>query len=201
LRKRGLPSCRQYPQRKCPTGAALVAPACAGGEALSSVGRSYVVANWFYLYLQKPSFVLDLAAGCRGLRGSLPPGIRYLAAHEFTPACNYNDGLIPKLPGKVAQEMSGVVSALGVLEQVCDVPSFLEALKTYYRPLVVSYSPVDSKDVDVKGRVNAYTTAQWRAVLHKLNLDQPHHEARVFLNGEVHLLYWFEPVDWTPFAA
>jgi len=159
------------------------------------------VANWFYLYLQKPSFVLDLAFGCRGLRSALPSSIRYVAAHEFTPTCNYNEGLIPKLSNSISKDMSGVIVAMGVLEQVCDVPSFLEALKTYYRPLVVSYAPVDTKDADVSNRKNALTTSQWRAVLNNLNLNKPSHQARVDLNGIPNLVYWFEPSDWTPFAG
>merc|ERR1719424_1522617 len=119
LRARCLPSCRQFPLRACPKEAQAVAPACAGGE--SAVARSATVANWFFYHLPKASFALDLASGCRGLRSALPPSIRDLPASEFTPACNYNNGMLPKLSDKVAKEMGGVVLALGVLEQVCDV--------------------------------------------------------------------------------
>jgi len=200
LRKRGAPSCRQYPQRKCPEKVKLVGPSCLSG--VSAVGRSSTVANWFFTHAETPSFALDLAFGCPGLRSTLPPSVQYLRADELAAgACNYNDGLLPKLPDKFAEDMGGVVVALGVLEQVCDVPSFLEALKTYYRPLIVSYAPVDTKDADVSGRVNAMSTAQWRAVLHNLNLDEARHQARVNLNGVTQLMYWFEPSDWAPFAA
>jgi hypothetical protein len=200
LRTRGAPSCRQYPQRTCPEKSKLVGPACPSG--VSAFGRSSTVANWFYTHAETPSFALDLAFGCPGLRSTLPPSVHYLRADELAAdACNYNDGLLPKLPDKFAEDMSGVVVALGVLEQVCDVPSFLEALKTYYRPLIVSYAPVDTKDADVSGRVNALSTAQWRAVLHNLNLDEARHQARVNLNGVTQLMYWFEPADWAPFAT
>lgn len=169
--------------------------ACPGG--VSALGRSSTVANWFYTHAESPSFALDLAFGCHGLRSTLPESVHYLRADELAAdACNYNDGLLPKLPEKFAEDMNGVLVALGVLEQVCDVPSFLEALKTYYRPLIVSYAPVDTKDADVSGRVNALSTAQWRAVLHNLNLDEARHEARVNLNGVTQLMYWFEPADW-----
>jgi len=177
----------------------LVAPACSAG--VSAIGRSSTVANWFYYHLPQRSFALDLAAGCRGLRKALPPSVRYIPAHEFTPACNYNEGFLPKLPRVIAEEMSGVVLAMGVLEQVCDIPSFLEALKTYYLPIVVSYAPVDVKDADVKNRVNALTTGQWRAVLNNVNLDSAGHEARVYVDGVPNLVYWFDPSpDWIPFA-
>merc|ERR1719183_1938709 len=150
LRKRGLPSCRQFPKRACPAEAKLIAPSCVGG--MSALGRTSTVANWFYYHLPQAKFALDLSVGCGGLRSTLPPQVEYIAAHEFTPACNYNDGLLPKLPDAVAKEMDGAILALGVLEQVCDVPSFLEALKSYYRPLIVSYAPVDSKGADVRNR-------------------------------------------------
>lgn len=177
----------------------LVAPACTTG--VSTLSRSSTVANWFYLYLKKPNFVLDLAFGCQGLQSSLPTGIKYIHASTFTPTCNYNEGFIPQLKDSIAEDMSGVVVALGVLEQVCDVPSFLEALKTYYRPLVVSYAPVDSKDADVSNRVNRLTSAQWRRLLYNLNLNKASHQASVHLNGVPNLVYWFEPSDWTPFAG
>lgn len=176
-----------------------MAPACVGP--VSTLSRSSTVANWFYLYLHKHSFVLDLAFGCRGLRSALPAEVRYVPANEITPACNYNEGFIPKLPDNIAKDMGGAVVALGVLEQVCDLPSFLEALKSYYRPLVVSYAPVDSKDADVSNRVNRLSTAQWRALLNNLGLNKASHQARVDVNGIPNLVYWFEPSDWTPFAG
>lgn len=168
------------------------------------------MSNWFYFHLPKPSFALDLATGCRGIRSTLPPGVRYIAAHEFTPACNYKDGLLPKLKDDIKEDTTGVVLALGVLEQVCDVPSFLEGLKSYYLPFVVSYAPVDAKEDREEGeigwlkegkRINTMTTGQWRAILTKLRLDRAYHEARVLLGGVYQLVYWFEPTpEWIPFA-
>jgi len=210
LRAYGAPSCRQFPLRR-PPGAALVsAPSCAGG--VSTLSRSSAVANWFHagfgtkgllggsdIEIEKPGFVLDLSSGCKGLRSALPAGIRYVPSSEFVPSCNYNDGLIPELKGSMAKDMSGVVVALGVLEQVTDVPSFLEALKSYYRPLVVSYEPVDTKDTDVSNRVSKLSTGQFRTVLKNLNLKASH-QARMTVNGAPNLLYWFEPSDWAPFA-
>lgn len=137
--------------------------------------------------------MLDLATGCKGISKLLPPGIRYLGADEFTPACKLNDGRLPKLSDSVVNDAQGAVLALGVLEQVCDLPSFLEALKSYYLPLVLSYSPVDRKDGDVSGRSNSLTTGQWRLMLEKLQLGRTRHEARVHIDGAAHLVYWFEP--------
>lgn len=169
------------------------------------MSRGSTVANWFYVEdpLEPAHFALDLtdlADGCPGFRDALPGRTRYLSAQTLVPTCNYNEGLLPKLPKDLERDTKGVVVALGVLEQVCDLPSFLEGLKSYYRPLVVSYAPVDSKRVNAGNRANALTTSQWRAMLSNLTMGSPRHEARVSINGNMNFVYWFEPDNWTPFA-
>lgn len=201
LRARGSPSCRQYPLRSCPKEFKSVAPSCI--SSISTASRSSTVASWFYLYLQKPGFILDLSTGCRGLRSIVPPGIEYVSSSELKQSCNFNDGKLPRLPDSIAEDMSGVIVATGVLEQVCDLPSFLEGLKSYYRPLIVSYAPVEDKDKRGRGqrRANQLTSSQWRTMLINLQLTRPAHQARVYIDGVPNLLYWFEPRDWTPFAG
>jgi hypothetical protein len=143
------------------------------------------------------NFALDLTIGCQGFQNVLPPRTRYLAA----PACNYNDGLIPKVPAKMGNDMSGVVVAMGVLEQVCDVSSFVEALKSYYLPIVISYAPVDDADADVSKRANSLTAPQWRRLLLHHNLTAPRMQAMVKVGSVTSLLYWFEPEGWVAYSS
>jgi hypothetical protein len=194
LRAVGGPDCRQYPAGDCNK---VIGPSCAPN-------LFHEVANWFYIAYGStseliPSFALDLTVGCYGFKDLLPPRTQYLAS---APTCKYNGGLIPKVPAITKKDMSGVVVAMGVLEQVCDVPSFVDALKSYYLPIVISYAPVLESGAEMpSNRASNYTLPEWRRLLMNLNLTAPRWQASVKVGSATNLLYWFEPDGWLVYTS
>ena len=94
------------------------------------------------------SAVLDLGCGTMALERLLPAGSRYIPCDvverdERTILCDFNKN---ELPGSCG---ATIVSVLGVLEYIYDVPAFLRKLKACNLPVVLSYNPTDfTADLD-----------------------------------------------------
>ncbi|WP_439817005.1 hypothetical protein [Zavarzinia sp. CC-PAN008] len=88
------------------------------------------------------SIVLDLGAGAMALQDYLPFATAYLPvdSHKTEPTTivsAVDRGILPQIEG------ISFVAALGLLEQVPDLPAFLAALRAYGVPAVVSYQPAN----------------------------------------------------------
>mmetsp|Transcript_20487 Transcript_20487/g.46861 ORF Transcript_20487/g.46861 Transcript_20487/m.46861 type:complete len:145 (-) Transcript_20487:21-455(-) len=110
----------------------------------------------------------------------LPPTTHYVPADEAPPAglvfrgnfhktkvCDLNAGFFPTVPPFLVGQRS-YVAALGVIEYMCDVPSFLAALRLYRAPVVVSYAAVDtpnSTTTTAMLRENSFTSLAFQALL------------------------------------
>ena len=86
--------------------------------------------------------VLDYGSGTGFLRTLLPPSVRYHAvdirrhSDYVAERCNINEGY-------VTSPQSGsydIIFALGLLEYVCDPPTFLNYLHSFNTPIILSYT-------------------------------------------------------------
>lgn len=110
------------------------------------------------LFVPEGSTVLDLGCGAMALESFLPPGCAYLpcdlvARDARTQVCDFNRGEMPEARG------ADLVTLLGVLEYVHDLPAFLGRLRGCNLPLVLSYCPTDMAHLDRRalGWVNDLT--------------------------------------------
>ncbi|HMI20635.1 MAG TPA: hypothetical protein VK533_13940 [Sphingomonas sp.] len=115
-------------------------------------------------YIPAGSRVLDLGCGAMALERYLAEGCTYqpcdlVARDARTLVCDFNEGEFP-----VGFDCD-VVSVLGVLEYVADVPAFLAKVRALNCPVVLSYSASDRPGYATRAPwVNAYTQAEFIAV-------------------------------------
>eukprot|EP00939_MAST-03C_sp_MAST-3C-sp1_P004298 g4298.t1 len=93
---------------------------------------------------KEPLRVLDLGSGCGSLRKYLRRRDVYVPSdivqRKFPVLqCDYNRGFFPRISD------ASVVVALGVVEYMCNVSSFLESIASYDVPTIVSYTFNDLK--------------------------------------------------------
>jgi len=219
LRARGGQSCSAYAQQPCQNGLKPGTPVnwglfCRDPKDVSGlyaeplwIGRSAVVSS--LLWEKPPSFVLDLGSGCLELARLLPSSTRYIPSDSVLRpqvlklphgtdliACDYNQGLIPRLPEFAQGDMYGMITALGVLEYMCDVRAFLEALKSYQLPIILSYAPAEKNlmiPAALDFRSNTLNKDEWQSLLQEVGFTSAHRQASVVGGGIVNYVYWFEP--------
>jgi len=93
-------------------------------------------------FIPAGSTVLDLGCGAMVLERSLPPGCRYLTCDavrrdERSVVRDFNRGELPPKAGAT------IVTLLGVLEYIYDWKAFLQRVREYQLPVVLSYCPAD----------------------------------------------------------
>ena len=105
-------------------------------------------------------WVCDIGCGMQGLRAALPAGCTYLPADlrlwdPAVEACDLNADLLPER--QLAR--CDVVTLLGVIEYIYDLPRLFAALTRRVETVVVSYNCAELADVDRIGFgwVNALT--------------------------------------------
>ena len=102
-------------------------------------------------FIPSGATVLDLGCGAMALEGYLPFGCQYLPCDVVrrdprTVLCDFNEQPIPPAPGATH------ITCLGVLEYLRDVPAFLRQLRTFQKPVVLSYCPTEfTAHLDRKG--------------------------------------------------
>lgn len=153
--------------------------------------RARVAAN----YVPAGARVLDLGCGAMVLEAFLPRGCDYqpcdlTARDERTMVCDFNRGDFP------AGAKADIVTALGVLEYVADLRSFLRNVRALGLPFVTSYCPVDLTATLDRGHLG------WINNLSVAELERTFAEAgfRVTLRERidpVQLLFRLEPDDST----
>ena len=106
--------------------------------------------------------VLDIGCGAMDLERFLDPSVAYVPADvvkrdERTLLCDLNAGEFPAVE-------SDVVSLLGVLEYVHDVPALFARLRRTGAKVIVSYNPVElgksDRDRRAQGWFNDLTSAE-----------------------------------------
>jgi tetratricopeptide (TPR) repeat protein len=118
------------------------------------------------------AYVLDLGCGSMALEGLLPPRCTYVpcdlvARDDRTLVCDFNAGEFP-----FTRHFTHV-TALGVIEYIYDLPSFLRDLRATNRPVVLSYNPADMTrhlDRPALGWVNHLSLAELENALEEAGL-------------------------------
>jgi hypothetical protein len=136
-------------------------------------------------YIPAGSRVLDLGCGAMALERYLAEGCTYqpcdlVARDARTLVCDFNAGDFP-----VGFDCD-VVSALGVLEYIADVPAFLAKLRALNVPAILSYSATDRNgppDRRALGWVNDYTQAEIIALYAAAGF--PHYAGAPIENGQI----------------
>jgi len=143
-------------------------------------GRAKLAAT----YIPTGARVLDLGCGAMDLERYLPDGCSYqpcdlVARDERTIVCNFNAGEFPQ------GVECDVVTALGVMECLTDVPDFLAKVRALRRPAVLSYSMVmDSPDYPRgPGWINHYTQAEILQLIREAGFE--HHIGMEIENGQI----------------
>ncbi len=123
-------------------------------------------------FIPSGAVVLDMGCGAMALEQFLPPACIYLpcdlvARDRRTLVCDFNVGGFP-----VADHATHI-TVLGVLEYIYDVPTFLNRLRVYARPIVLSYNPTDltgTIDRPALGWVNNLSFAELERALRTAGL-------------------------------
>ena len=94
------------------------------------------------VYIPAGTRVLDLGCGEMALEGFLPPGSTYIPCDVVrrdsrTMVCDLNAGAFPESVD------ADIVTILGVIEYLYDVPKFFAQLRQFGKPVILSYCPVD----------------------------------------------------------
>lgn len=143
-------------------------------------------------FIPSGSTVLDLGCGKMGIRGFLPKGCRYIGCDltprsEDTVLCDFNRGEFPNNEAGVAT----VITMLGLLEYITDMPGFFSNLRAHKPRLVIaSYHP---RDVFKEKRPE-----EWLSQLSERELLEFFEGAHLRLKHKLHLagserLYVFRP--------
>jgi methyltransferase family protein len=111
--------------------------------------------------------VLDLGCGRMSLRQFLPNGCSYvgcdfIARDAETIVCNLNIGEFPDSAAAVAN----VITMLGLLEYILDVPKLLRRVAGYGKEVIFSYHPTGSfrRRIRARRRVGWVSDLSWRRV-------------------------------------
>jgi len=161
---------------------------CAGNGPSPWESRLAVAASWIWEH--STDFVLDLGAGCSDMREMLPQNVTYIPDEVNRGGCDYNRAM-PELCDEQKQ-MNGIITALGVIEYLCDPLSFLIALKDYNQPVIISYAAVhDALKTPIPPRINALTQSEWDALLSKAGWTLPQHSARVMTATTANVVLYF----------
>merc|ERR1719443_843946 len=103
--------------------------------------------------------------------------------------------MLPLIPSDLAHDMDGAITALGVIEYMCDPGAFLRGLLDYRRTVVISYAPAEQRiepGTPLGVRSNALTEGEWEELLKSVGLsERPWRQARVLAGGFVNLVYYF----------
>ncbi len=106
--------------------------------------------------------ILDIGCGGMDIERFLDPSVTYLPADivkrdDRTITCDLNAGEMPDV-------LVDVISLLGVLEYIHDVPALLAALRRTGATVITSYNPLDldkrDRDRRAQGWFNDFTSAE-----------------------------------------
>lgn len=117
--------------------------------------------------------VLDLGCGSMAIERHLPAACSYLpcdlvARDQRTIVCDFNASEIPDEAWTCDR-----ILALGLLEYIVDLPTFIDRLALTGKPLIASYSPTDFIDGARRaelGWLNHYSTEQLRGIFGRKGL-------------------------------
>ncbi len=122
--------------------------------------------------IQPGSVVLDLGCVVPALKLLLPQGCRYIGSDvverfEGCLVANYNASEIPPKNGAT------IVTVLGLLEYLVDIPGFLRSLRTYELPVLLTYHTTDdTPGIDRKAfGWNSYTRQDLVSVVQDSGFD------------------------------
>ncbi len=136
--------------------------------------------------------LLDLGCGAMDIESFLPKETTYIPCDlvprdDRTLVCDFNTEGIPQVPGV------GMVTVLGVLEYIQDVPKFIRSLRTFDVPALMSYCPTDLTshlDREAQGWMNHFSLSSLGQLIESLGFKIRRSEPI----DEIQRLFCLEPM-------